>query len=88
MFASHESVRALTGSKGLVPQCLNATVEKCRVDYSFKGVDVVTLHELSCRLESCTNLDKVDVVVSGDHGKGWQGGFLQDDCTTATVATW
>jgi hypothetical protein len=71
MFASHQAVRALTGSKGLVPQCLSAMVEKRRVDYSFKGVDVVVLHELTCRPEICTNLAKVDVVVSGDHGKGF-----------------
>jgi hypothetical protein len=71
LFASHEAVRALTGSKGLVPQCLSAMVEKRRVDYTFKGVDVVVLHELSCRVKISTDIDKIDVVVSGDHGKGF-----------------
>jgi hypothetical protein len=71
MYASQDAVRAVTGSKGLLPQCLSAMVEKRRVDYTFKGVDAVVLHELSCRRDFSTGGAKIDVVVSGDHGKGF-----------------
>jgi hypothetical protein len=46
-------------------------VEKRRVRYVVKGVQEVVLHELSRRLEILAETQAIDVVVSGDYGKGF-----------------
>jgi hypothetical protein len=71
LFASTASMRAITGSQGLAPSCLSAVVEKRRVRYTIKGVREVVLHELSCRLGILADTKTIDVVVSGDYGKGF-----------------
>jgi hypothetical protein len=71
MYASQDAVRAISGSKGLVPECRSAMVEKKRLAFSFKRVDQVVLHELTSRVDMAPSVRKVDVIISGDHGKGF-----------------
>jgi hypothetical protein len=69
--ASKDALRAISGSKGLEPECRSAMVEKRRLAFSFKRVDQVVLHELTSRVEIFTGIHNIDVVISGDHGKGF-----------------
>jgi hypothetical protein len=71
MFASTATMRAISGSQGLAPLCLSAMVEKKRVRYNIKRVQEVVLHELSCRATILADTRTIDVVISGDHGKGF-----------------
>jgi hypothetical protein len=71
MYASQAAVRALSGSQGLEAQCLTAMVEKKKARYSLKRVDNVLLHELSARQDILAHIKTVDVIVSGDFGKGF-----------------
>jgi hypothetical protein len=71
LFASTKAMRAISGSQGLAPRCYTAVVEKKRVKYTIKRVQEVVLHELTCRLGILAQTQTVDVVVSGDHGKGF-----------------
>jgi hypothetical protein len=72
LFASLKDMRAVAGSTGLVPQCLSTIVEKRRVDYMLKNVDDVLIHELKSRAPLLSSgIHTIDVVISGDHGKGF-----------------
>jgi hypothetical protein len=71
MFASQDALRGISGSKGLESQCLTAMVEKKRTPYWIKDVRQVVLHELSSRSKFLTDIRTVDVIISGDHGKGF-----------------
>jgi hypothetical protein len=73
MFASKEALRGLSGCKGLESECLTATIASKKTPHWLKDICQVVLHEVSARHKISPDIKTIDVVIRGDHGKGFYG---------------